>query len=240
MSDPKIRLVIVDDEQPARERARRLLSQFADIDIIAEAKSGREALPLIEDLQPDVVLLDINMPEIDGLRLLEALDDPPSIIFATAYEQHAIRAFELEAVDYLLKPFSGERLGRALDRVRRQLAMERHREGTGAPKRISAQNGADTEMLEPGCIDAARIEEGVVFILRNDGERLIWMGSLQELEEQLPEGNFLRSSRQGIVNLDAIVSYSTKNDGRIELKLRSGELEFVSRRRARFIRSHLR
>ncbi|MCC7391964.1 response regulator [Candidatus Sumerlaeota bacterium] len=119
----KIRLLIVDDEPLARERARRLLDRAQDIDIVGECANGTEAFAAIEKLQPDVVLLDINMPGLDGLRLVEALDDPPAIIFATAHDHHAVQAFELEAADYLLKPFSAERLKRALDRVRQQFAL---------------------------------------------------------------------------------------------------------------------
>ena len=172
----KIRLLIVDDEPLARERARRLLDRAQDIDIVGECANGTEAFAAIEKLQPDVVLLDINMPGLDGLRLVEALDDPPAIIFATAHDHHAVQAFELEAVDYLLKPFSAERLKRALDRVRQQFALA---EGAApAPTKIAADNGRTTEFLLPDQIIAVRIVQSVVFITRSDGESLTFAGTL--------------------------------------------------------------
>jgi DNA-binding LytR/AlgR family response regulator len=233
-----IRALIVDDEPPARERLRRLVERVGGVEIIGEAGNGRAALEMIERLQPDVVLLDINMPELDGIRTLEALDDPPAVIFTTAYEHHAVRAFELEAVDYLLKPFSAERLGKALDRARRHCVAEDSASGA-KPVRIPAENGRETELLTCEQIDAARIEEGVVFLLREDGERLCFAGTLQDLEEMLPKGSFLRASRQSLVRIGAITGFAANAEGGLQLRLRCGEEETVSRRRARFFRAAL-
>jgi DNA-binding LytR/AlgR family response regulator len=238
--EQKLRLLLVDDEPLARERARRLLERVGDVEIVGEAQHGREALARIEELQPDVLLLDINMPELDGLRLLEALDDPPAVIFATAHEHHAVRAFDLEAVDYLLKPFSAERLKRALDRVRRQFALGKAAGAEGGKSgRIPAENGRSIELLPPERIVAARIDEGVVFLLRDDGEKLTFAGSLQELEEQLPLEDFLRASRRSIVQVAAIERFVPTLEGGLLLYLRGGAEEVVSRRRARFFRSRL-
>lgn len=237
MTAPKIRLVLVDDEPLARERARRLLKSAADIEIVGEAANGREGLALVEREQPDVILLDINMPEVDGLRMLEALDDPPAVIFSTAYEHHAVRAFELDAVDYLLKPYSAERLQRALDRVRRQFASRQVESVAPEDHRIRAENGRDIELVDPERISAARIEEGVVFLLRDDGERLVFAGTLQELEEALPPNAFLRASRKALVNPRAVESYRATDEGGLALRLRGGHSETVSRRRARLFRA---
>jgi len=234
---PRIRLAIVDDEPLARERVRHLLRNARDVEIVGEAANGREGLALVEREQPDVVVLDINMPEVDGLRMMEALDDPPAVIFATAYEHHAVRAFELEAVDYLLKPFNSDRLQRALDRVRRQFALRRSAEGEPEPRHIRAENGRDIELLDPDRISVARIEEGVVFLLRDDGERLVFAGTLQELEEQLPPEEFPRASRKALVNRRAVESYRAVEEGGLRLKLRGGHEETVSRRRARVFRT---
>ncbi|MEO8376703.1 MAG: response regulator [Candidatus Sumerlaeota bacterium] len=231
----KLRLLLVDDEPLARERALRLLKDANDIDIIGECANGNDAFAAIEMLQPDVVLLDINMPGIDGLRLVEALDDPPAIIFATAHDHHAVQAFELDAVDYLLKPFSGERLKRALDRVRRQFALD-HPALSPIESKIPAENGRAIEFLTPSQIVAARIEEGVVFLFRDDGEKLIFAGTLQDLEQQLPPGQFIRASRQSLVQSATIRSIEPMEGGALRLGLTGGVQEIATRRRARFFR----
>lgn len=236
---PPLRAVIVEDESLARDRLRRLLGRTGGIDIVGEASNGRDGFALVESTHPDVLLLDINMPELDGLRLLEALDDPPAVIFTTAYEHHAVRAFELEAVDYLLKPFSAERLGRAVDRVRRQFAVRPTAPLAAAPP-IAAEDGRRTILLPPANLVLARIVERVVLLRRDDGETLCYTGTLQELEESLPEGDFLRASRQCIVNRHAITAYSPTPEGGLRLDLATGESETVSRRRARFFRHGLR
>lgn len=231
-------ILIVDDEPLARDRARRLLEKIGDVEIIGEATCGREALELIESLQPDVVLMDIQMPDIDGMRVLEALDDPPAVIFSTAYEHHAVRAFELDAVDYLLKPYSAERLSRALDRVRRQFALV-DEPATVEPHRISVEDGLTVQLLSLDEISGARIEEGVVFVLRRDGERVVYANSLNDLEEELEAGTFFRASRQAIINVKAIDSYTPLDGGGLEVRLAGGFRQNVSRRRARALRTQL-
>lgn len=238
MKVPVLEVMIVEDEAPARERLRRLLERVGQCEVVAEASNGADALRLLEVRQPDVLLLDINMPGIDGLRLAEALDDPPLIVFTTAYEHHALRAFELEAIDYLLKPFSAERLAKALDRARRMLERAVGAEGS-SPSRIAAEDGRDTVYLDAEALALARIEEGVVFLFLRAGERLIFAGSLQQLQALLPGRGFLQASRQSIVNVDAIRRSTTLGDGRLLLELDGGAREEVSRRRARFFRSAL-
>ncbi len=232
---PPLRMILVDDEPLARERARRLVQKIGGIEIVAEAWDGRMGLEMIERHQPDVVLLDVNMPEVDGLRMLEALDDPPAVVFSTAHEQYAVRAFELEAVDYLLKPYSAERLAKALERVRRQFGLASSPVET-EPRRIPAENGGDTELIDPNRLVCARIESGVVLLLRDDGERLCFEGTLGDLEALLPSGSFLRANRQAIVNISAIEALSPTDEGGLELRLRGGTSETVSRRRARHFR----
>ncbi|MDX1973878.1 MAG: LytTR family DNA-binding domain-containing protein [Candidatus Sumerlaeia bacterium] len=233
----QLRLLIVDDEEPARLRTRRLLEKVPHIEVLGEASNGREALQLIEDLQPDVVLLDIQMPGLDGMRLVEALDDPPAIIFATAFEEHAVRAFDLEVVDYLLKPFSAERLSRALERARRlwEFQIPKSATETTSPK-IPSENGNTVELLAPTEIAAARIEETVVFLLKVNGERTCFAGTLQELEEQLAGSGFIRCSRQALINRHHVQTITPLPDGTMELKLAGNHRETVSRRRARILR----
>lgn len=242
MSMPPLRVLIVDDEPLARERTRRLLERLGGVEVLGECANGREALESLEKEAPDVLLLDINMPELDGLRLIEALDDPPAIILATAYEHHALRAFELEVTDYLLKPFSAERLGKALSRVRKQLGGDTQETIAAAsePVRLPVDTGRGIELVSSRELSGACIEEGVVFLLRADGERLCFAGTLQELEKALPASDFLRASRRALVHLAAIERFESNEDGSLSLYLSGGHQEQVSRRRARFFRMALK
>lgn len=239
-NEAPLRVLIVDDEDLARQRARRLLDRIAGNEIIGEAADGRAALETIEAEQPDVVLLDIQMPGVDGLRILEALDDPPAIIFSTAHEHHAVRAFELEAVDYLLKPYSAERLAKALDRVWRQFAAPLPREEeTPSKPRIPAEDGLTMLFLETEQLACARIDEGVVFLLTTDGEKLIYAKTLNDLERLLPAGRFFRANRQAILNVKAIESATPGENGALEVRLSGRHREAVSRRRARHLKTRL-
>lgn len=234
-----LRILIVDDEKPARERARRLLGRIDDINIAGEASGGHEALSMIEETEPDVILLDINMPDINGMRMLQALDDPPAVIFSTAYDEYAVDAFDLEAVDYLLKPYSAERLKKALDRVRRLLTPSQEMKMQQGAKKIAAENGLTTELVPVEKIVVVRIEEGVVFIITEAGETLTSDKTLSELEEILPPDNFFRINRQAIVNLEAIETLTPLKEGGCEISLKGNARETVSRRRARHLRARL-
>jgi DNA-binding LytR/AlgR family response regulator len=245
LNNDELQILIVDDEALARERLRRLLGQQADVCIVGEAAGGREALALIEQLQPDVLLLDINMPDLDGLRVIEALDDPPAIIFSTAHEHYAVRAFEKQAVDYLLKPYSAQRLAQALARARQWLNLGAA-DTTGpnditprAPATIAAEDGRETVLVPLEQVLALRIEVGVVFLLREDGERLVCMPTLQELEAQLPPELFFRASRQSLINLRQVRSYAPREDGSLRVKLGRALEETISRRRARHFRAFI-
>lgn len=243
MDFPLLRILLVDDEPLALERARRLLGVVGGVEVIGECSNGRDALACIEADPPDAVLLDINMPELDGLRMLEALDDPPAIIFATAYDQHAVRAFDLDATDYLLKPFSAERLGRALAKVKKQLGDHTQADlantASSSGVRIPVDTGRCIQMIPSENLSGARIDESVVFLLHDDGELLCYAGTLQNLELHLPPRSFLRASRSAIVNLNAIERFEPTEEGGLKLSLRGGHTEQVSRRRARFFRRRL-
>ncbi|NTV83398.1 MAG: response regulator, partial [Bacteroidales bacterium] len=119
-----MRIIIIDDEPLARELVRKYLSDLPGVEIVGECENGFDALKAIQELKPDLLFLDIQMPKIDGFELLEVLDHRPEIIFTTAFDQYAIRAFEMNAVDYLLKPFSKVRLSQAIDRARQRTAQK--------------------------------------------------------------------------------------------------------------------
>ncbi|CAN5482343.1 LytTR family transcriptional regulator DNA-binding domain-containing protein [soil metagenome] len=236
---PALRIVIADDEPLARGRFRQLLERAGDAEIVGEAENGHEAIAMIERELPDAAFLDIQMGALDGMRVLESLDDPPAVVFSTAFEHYAVRAFELGAVDYLLKPYSAERLKKSLNRIRRLLTPHTL-PAPMASIRIPAQDGREVVLVPAVEILTVKIEEGVPFLLRIDGERLVCNGALAEVEDQLARGRFLRISRQTIVNLDAVQSWEPEADGGIRLRLHGGIEENVSRRRARYLKEGLK
>jgi YesN/AraC family two-component response regulator len=130
-----IRTVVVDDEKLARERVKGFLRKVGDVQVVGEAEDSRAAIEVLEREQPDLVVLDIQMPGGDGFGVIRALKEPPHVIFATAYDEYAIKAFEVEALDYLLKPFSQARLLEAVDRIRRKLGEGMTRPDTAAIER---------------------------------------------------------------------------------------------------------
>ena len=235
-----LRILVVDDEPLARERALHLLAKIDGVEVVGQAADGNEALELIESQQPDVLLLDVQMPGLDGVRLLEALDDPPAVIFSTAFDKYAVQAFNLEAVDYLLKPYSAERLTRALDRVRRLLSGGAPRpEERDSKATVPAQLGLSTQLVPVERIVLFQIEEEVVFLLRDDREKLICDLSLREIETSLTAESFFRVSRQAIINLGAVESLTPTAEGGYRLTLKTGAEATVSRRRARHLRARL-
>lgn len=229
----ELRIVIADDEPLARDRLRRLLSRVDGVLVVGEARCGMDALTLIESEQPDVAILDVQMPDITGLHVIRSLDDPPAIILSTAHEQYAVEAFELEVVDYLLKPYSAERLQKAIERAGRLLRRQGEPAATESLPRLAALDGNATVLVPIERILQLRLEETVVFLLRDDGEKLICEENLKELEPKLPESAFFRANRQAIVNLDRVQSYRALRDGSVELTLSGGCKVCVSRRRAR-------
>lgn len=189
-----LKILIVDDELPARSRMRRLLGEQAGSEVCGEAGSGNEALVLVERLQPDVLLLDISMPGLDGLGLARKLknrDDAPLVIFCTAFEDHALTAFEFDAIDYLVKPVSAERLGGALERARRFLGMDR-------PEAFLASTlGGSTELIDIGDITCLLAEDKYTTVYLC-GRTLMINHSLTEIEQAHPDW-FIRVHRSALV-----------------------------------------
>jgi DNA-binding LytR/AlgR family response regulator len=255
-----IRTLIVDDEPLARERLKRLLADIEDVEFVGEAGSGVQAVEMIEGQRPDVVLLDIQMPVLDGFGVLEALDEPPLIIFVTAYDQYAIRAFEVNAVDYLLKPFSQERLNRAIHRAREELNKERGFAKAPGPwsstrqlaplLRSLADQGQYAARLAVHDRDRIRVldTEQVDWIGIEDDEVTVHVGqeaytirrTLSELEARLDPARFFRAHRSAIVNLDRVQEIIPWFKGSHRLRLTTGAEVDLSRRRARALREILR
>jgi two-component system, LytTR family, response regulator len=231
-----IRTLLVDDEQPARDRLRRMLAEFKDVEVAGEAADGEEAMARIAELRPDVVFLDIQMPGATGLEVAASLPDPrPHIVFCTAFDQFAVDAFELHAIDYLLKPVSRARLEKALDRVRQNqppgAGLDRMTsQAATAPERFLARKGTVYRVVPA--------REVVAFVSEGGGTKLLaagqhyWMNpTLNELEARLDPRRFFRISRAAIVNLDAVREVAPDTGGHGDVVLRDGTRLEVSRRR---------
>jgi two-component system LytT family response regulator len=245
-----IRTLIVDDEPPARERLRRMLAEIETVEIVGEAEDGVRAVQMIEALVPDLVLLDIQMPGLDGFGVIEALADPPSVIFVTAYDEYAIRAFEVSALDYLLKPFSRKRLEKAIRRVQEARA-EKHNfaeqlgpllESLAAQgqylARLAVHDRDCIRVLDVGEVDWIGVEGEQVMV--HVGERIYPIRrTLAELEARLDPDRFFRAHRSAIVNLGRVKEVIPWFKGSHKLRLTTGAEVDLSRVRARALRDVL-
>lgn len=236
-----IRTLLIDDEQPARERLRQLLGVHPDVEIVGEAADGIEAAERIAELSPDLVLLDIQMPGASGLDVAASLGRPrPAVIFCTAFDQYAVDAFELSAIDYLLKPVNRARLASALDRVRsavpprgRERALDDLSHATGlSPTRFLARRGARFRVVPVQDVVAFTFVDGVTHVITQT-EQLTMQPTLTALARRLDGTTFFQVSRTAIIRLDAVREAKPFADGTGELTLASGTTMLVARRRWR-------
>ena len=243
----RARALIVDDEAPARAELRYLLEEFSHIQVVGEATNGEEALLLLRSLSYDLVLLDIRMPGGTGLEVAAALRElphPPKVIFTTAHPDHAVEAFDLEAADYLVKPFDADRLGRALDRALSNAVDDApppslQPPGTEPLVRIPVQRDGRTVLVDQTAIVYASAVRGYSYLKLAD-ERLRVSLSLNELERRL-RGHFFRTHRAYLVNLDHVRELVPDFKGALALVMddRQRSRVEVSRRQARELRRRL-
>jgi DNA-binding LytR/AlgR family response regulator len=244
----RARCLIVDDEAPARAELRFLLQSFDDIQVVGEASNADEAAVLLDSLDYDIVLLDIRMPGGTGLDLARRLgdrDDPPAIVFTTAYPDHAVEAFDLAAADYLVKPFDEERLERALRRALSAVdADEPALEGppTTLPpeeSRIAVQRNGRTVLIDPGDIVYVSASRGYSYLKLTD-DRVLTSHSLAELERRLGR-RFFRCHRSYLVNLRHVRELMSDYQGGLVLVMDDAERSRVevSRRQAAALRRAL-
>ena len=229
-----MKVLIADDEPVARQVLREHVEAIPSLEIVGEASTGKETLQRILDWSPDVVLLDQQMPELDGLAVVRSLrgTHTPLIIFVTAYERHALEAFEVGAVDYLLKPVRRERLEKAIEKARRQLKSLPVAQG---PKKIVGRRGADLYLLDPSEIVAFQADGELVHIITT-GQRYLSDHSLKALEEKLDRTRFRRVHRGTLINTDQLRKISPLSSRRWLLKMSNGFEAVVSKRLASAIR----
>ena len=240
-----LRVVVVDDEELARGVVREHLAAHPDVTVVAECANGLEAIEAVASHAPDLVFLDVQMPRLTGFETLELLEPRPAVVFVTAYDRYAVRAFEVNAVDYLLKPFPRERFDAALEKARAlvgsatggpdpvALAASARPDGT-PPERLAVRDGTRVTLLAVDAVEWARAEDDYVLI-RAAGKGHLKHQTLADLERQLPAARFVRVHRSYIVNLARIASFE---DGRVAV-MSDGERVPVSRTGAARLRERL-
>ena len=235
-----MKVLIADDEPIARQVLREHVESIPGLKLVGEASTGSEAVERILALVPDLVLLDLHMPELDGLSAIRSLkrERTPLVIFVTAYQQYAVDAFELEAVDYLLKPVRRERLEKAVEKARRKAALSAPPVGE-IPllnKKVVGRRGSDLYLLDPSEIIAFQAEGELVYIVTSS-DRYFSDDSLKSLEQKLEQPRFRRVHRSTIVNTDQIRKISRLSSKRWLLRMSNGFEAIVSKRLASEVRS---
>jgi len=239
-----IRVVIVDDEPPARARLRRLLADHPDIDVVAECGDGASAVHSIETAGPDLVLLDIQMPELDGFDVLQALDLPqlPAIVFVTAFDQYAVRAFQVHALDYVLKPVESDRLGEALAHARVRLAERRSSAASAGVaallrdltkdrpylSRVPVRADGRVRVIDLAGVDWLGAADNYVALHAGSREYLV-RDTIGRIEQRLDPRHFVRVHRSTIVRIERIVELVPDLHGDFQIRLKDGTVLAMSR-----------
>jgi two-component system LytT family response regulator len=239
----KTRALIVDDEALARGRLRKMLDREPDVAVVGECDNGPEAISSIRNERPDVIFLDVQMPEVSGFDVLRALppETKPAVIFVTAYDRHAVEAFEVHALDYLLKPFTQARLQEALHRVRERnrgsaieslehlrASLESAQPRGGYLDRVAVKTGNQTLFIKVAEIDYAESAANYVILRTRAGSHIV-RETLSNLETRLPPRLFLRISRSTIVNLERVKALQLSPQGESVVALEDGRQLVVTR-----------
>ena len=234
-----IRVVIADDEAPAREKLEHWLSEQSDIAVVGSAEDGLSASQCIERFHPDVAFLDVQMPTLSGLQVAAQLEpsSAPLIVFVTAFDQHAVKAFDLNAIDYLLKPYDRERLARTVQRVRERLhahqsgaaAVAIGRARTESCERLLVPDGDRLQLIDTVSIEWLQADDNYVHV-HTAARTYLLRRTLQDLLSQMGEQRFVRIHKSTAVNLSAIESLTPLFKGDYEVHLHNGRVLRLSRR----------
>lgn len=231
--EQKIRTIIIDDESLARQISKKYLSRHDNIEILAECSNGFDAIKKINELKPDIIFLDIQMPKLNGFEMLELIEDPPIIIFTTAYDHFAIKAFEVSAVDYLLKPFSEERFDQALtkaiklmddrfkqdDSIRNIIAE--HDKKIETLERVVIKDGGKINIIPVSEIRWIEAQDDYVMIHSNQG-KFLKQKTMKYFEDHLEETQFVRIHRSHIINLSFLQHLEQQESESYKIILKNG------------------
>lgn len=243
-----IRTLVVDDEKLARERLKGFLSAIKDVEVVGEAEDGKETISLVEKEQPDLIFLDVEMPGQNGVSVYKSLEDPPHVIFATAYDSHAIEAFEVDATDYLLKPFSQKRVVAAIDRIRDRLELESQSPPANSEAPVASRYAAQIPVHTAKKIVILPVEKILWFAVESrlvyahvNGRSYMTNFTLRDLEERLDPEIFFRAHKSRLVNLRQVKEVTRWFGGRFRLLMADDEGSEVelSRVQARALRARL-
>ena len=237
----EFKTIVIDDERLAREELKNVLSDFPEIKIIGEAQNGDEGIERIIELKPDLIFLDISMPGMSGFEMLKRLEEIPYVIFVTAYDEYALKAFEVDALDYIMKPVDPERVGEAIDKLKSKEVHDFESESSHRLGRKERQlTITDRVFIKDGekCYFVSLSE---VRMLESDGNyvkvyfgtsRPLILRSLNSFEERLDPEFFFRANRKFIVNMEWIENIENWFNGGLQVELKSGDKIEISRRQA--------
>ncbi len=246
----KILAIIIEDEQPARDLLKAYLQPHDEIEVVAECENGFDGIKAIAEYRPDLIFLDIQMPKLTGFEMLELLDEYPEIIFTTAYDEFALRAFELNAVDYLMKPFSKIRFDQALEKVFTRMKSKSHhnpalemlkeqvREHTGTQERFFVKTGNHIDVIPVEEIMHVDAQDDYVEFHTHKG-RFLKKETMAQLEQQLPRDRFLRVHRSHIIRLDQMEKLEKYGKESYMVILKNGAKIQVSKSRIKSLKEQL-
>ena len=238
-----LKAVIVEDSRLARNELKELLKAHQDIELIGEAENVDEGFELITKTNPDLLFLDINMPEKDGFELLEMLDDVPITIFTTAFDDYAIKSFEYNAFDYLLKPISQKRFSSSITKVLEKInatssTTPEKEEGLRLDKQIFIKDGEECWLVKIQDISLFEIVGNYTRVFFDSNTPLIYK-SLAQIEEKLPSDVFFRANRQQIININHVKKVVSWFNGKLKIEMNSGEEIEISRRQSYIFKDQL-
>ncbi len=246
----KLRAIIVEDEAPARELLKAYLKKHDDIELITECEDGFSGVKAINDNKPDLVFLDIEMPKLTGFELIELLDEMPQVIFTTAYNQYAIKAFELSAVDYLMKPFSRDRFDEAIKKVHARVGQQQDtsdnirqltqkvKEESGGIDRIFVKTGSKIDVVPVEDIIYFNADDDYVEII-TEGKKYLKKETMNNLESSLPPDIFIRVHRSSIINTNHIQKLERYGKESYLVIMSDGSRVTVSKSRVKELKTQL-
>jgi len=240
----KITCVIVEDSRLARNELKVLLQSFPEIILVGEAENADDGVQLIDGLKPDLLFLDINMPEKDGFELLEMLYEVPITVFTTAYDEYAIKSFEYNALDYLLKPISEKRFALGIEKVKNRL-IELNKKEVSSPESLSEtsqifiKDGDKCWLVKVGNISLLEIVGNYTRVYFDD-EKAMHYKSLNQIEVKLPDELFFRANRQQMINTKHISKVTAWSGDKLKLTMNNGEEVELSRRQSYLFKERMR